>query len=204
MTTGDEQVNQDQVANAELRGTVVSQTATTLVLALTGFPDNLTIAVGPTTPIPVLAPQTPVKVRVALAPVAGNSAAVSLTLLSLRVDDNQNNQNNDGEHGNFVKAEGQVTGLSEATTTATGLITVTGEHGAVTFVIPAGFGPSGATMGAEVDALGTAAVAPATQPTLTRLEVDGNNSDSGNGGNDDSNDGGNSGQNSSQGSGGND
>ena len=189
---GDEQVNSHQVAGAELRGTVVSQNATTLLLAVAGFPDGLSIALGTQT-IPVLAPGTAVEARVALAPVPGNPSAVTLTLVSLHVEDH--NQNDEHHHGDRVKAEGKVTAVTEAGPLGfePGSITIEDEHGTVTFVIPAGFGPTGVVVGDEVEARGTPAATLDGQPTLTRLESKGDDNGSGNGGGDGSDDGGNSG-----------
>jgi hypothetical protein len=190
---GNEQVNSQQVASAELRGTVVSQNATTLLLAVAGFPDGLSIALGTQT-LPVLPPGTAVEARVALAPVPGNPAAVTLTLVSLHVE---NNQNHEHHHGDRVKAEGKVTAVTEAGPLGfePGSITIEDEHGTVTFVIPAGFGATGVVVGDEVEARGTPAATLDGQPILTRLESKGDddNSGSGNGGGDGSDDGGSSG-----------
>jgi uncharacterized membrane protein YgcG len=181
---GDEQVDGQNVASAEVRGTVLSQDATTLRLAVTGFPSGLAIGLGGKT-IPTLAVGTPVEARVALGPDPANANAIVLTLVSLRVEGNQNGDDNDGEHhhGNFVKAEGIVTAVTEAGAVGfePGSITINGEHGMVTFVIPAGFGPTGVVVGDEVEAKGTAAATPDGQPTLTRLEGKGDNGGSGNG-----------------------
>ena len=73
-----------------------------------------------------------------------------------------------------------------------GSITIMGEHGSVTFVIPAGFGPTGVVVGDKVEARGTPAATLDGQPTLTRLESKSDHSGSGNGG-DEGDDGGNSG-----------
>jgi hypothetical protein len=183
---GDEHVDRNDVARAELRGTVVSQSDTELVLA-TGS-GNLSITL--TTPLPsLLPPKTFVEARVALAPDPSNSKAVTLTLISLHVE----NDENEGEHhGSFVKAEGQVVSVVEAGVT-TGLITISGEHGTVAFVIPIGFGPSGVKAMDEVEALGTPAVAPATQPTLVKLELKNGNSGPGDGDDDNGGDSGSSG-----------
>jgi uncharacterized membrane protein YgcG len=193
---GDEQVNSHQVAGAELRGTVVSQNATTLLLAVAGFPDGLSIALGTQT-IPVLAPGTAVEARVALAPVPGNPSAVTLTLVSLHVEDH--NQNDEHHHGDRVKAEGKVTAVTEAGALP-GSITIDGEHGVVTFNIPVGFGPTGVVIGDEVEAKGTPGPTASDQPTLVRLESkhDGGGDNGGSGNGDDDDDGG------SSGSGGND
>ena len=49
---------------------------------------------------------------------------------------------------------------------ADGSITIDGEHGVVTFVIPAGFGATGVMVGDEVEAKGTASTTPgATRPS---------------------------------------
>jgi hypothetical protein len=183
---GDDQVA-GQVANAEVRGTVVSQDANTLLLAVTGFPDGLSIALAGQV-IPTLVPGTPVEARVTLAPVAGSPATVTLTLVSLKVEDNQNEQ----EHhhgGGDVRAEGTVTAVLDETGVGhdPGSITIMGEHGPVTFVIPAGFGPTGVMVGDKVEARGTAAATLDGQPTLTRLESKSANSGPGNGGDDDDN-----------------
>jgi hypothetical protein len=190
---GDEQVNQDQVANAEVRGTVLSQDATTLRLNVTGFPSGLAIALGGQT-IPTIPVNTPVKARVALGPDPSNPNAVVLTLVSLRIDDN--GQNNDEHHGDFVKAEGKVMAVTEAGALP-GSITIDDEHGLVTFIIPVGFGPTGVVTGDEVEAKGTPGPAAGGQPTLVRLESKHDNGGSG-GDDDEGNNGG------SSGSGGND
>ena len=67
---------------------------------------------------------------------------------------------------------------------APGSITVLDEHGPVTFVIPAGFGPTGAVVGGKVEARGTAATTAGGNPTLVRLEGSGDhqNNDSGDSG----------------------
>jgi hypothetical protein len=183
---GDDQVLGQQVASLELRGTVVSQTATTLMLAVTNFADGLSIAIGNVV-VPTLQPMTPVEVRVALTPVAGDPAHVGLTLVSLRVEDNQNDEH---EHADRVKAEGTVIALTEAAGPGfdPGSITIQGEHGTVTFVIPADFGPTGVTVGSEVEARGTPAATADGQPTLTSLETKSDNSGPGKGGGDDGDD----------------
>ena len=194
---GNEQVNQDQVANAEVRGTVLSQSATQLRLTVAGFPLGLAIALGGQT-IPTIPVGTPVEARVALGPDPSNPDSVVLTLVSLRLDDN--GENNDEHHGDFVKAEGKVMAVAEAGALP-GSITIAGEHGLVTFIIPVGFGPTGVVVNDEVEAKGTPGPAATDQPTLVRLESKHDNGDdnggSGNGG-DDEGDGG------SSGSGGND
>ena len=53
---------------------------------------------------------------------------------------------------------------------ADGSITIDGEHGVVTFVIPAGFGATGVMVGDEVEAKGTASTTPGAKPTLVRIE----------------------------------
>ena len=193
---GDEQVNQGQVANAEVRGTVLSQTATQLRLNVAGFPLGLAIALGGQT-IPTIPVGTPVEARVALGPDPSNPDSVVLTLVSLRLDDN--GENHDGHHGNFVKAEGKVTAVTEAGALP-GSITIDGEHGVVTFNIPVGFGPTGVVIGDEVEAKGTPGPTASDQPTLVRLESkhDGGGDNGGSGNGDDDDDGG------SSGSGGND
>ena len=194
---GDEQVNQDQVANAEVRGTVMSQSPTELRLNVTGFPLGLAIALVSTQPIPAIPVGTPVEARVALGPDASGNGVV-LTLVSLRLDDN--GQNNDQQHGDFVKAEGKVMAVTEAGALP-GSITIEDEHGLVTFIIPVGFGPTGVVVNDEVEAKGTPGPAATDQPTLVRLESKGgggdNNGGSGNGGDEGDNGG-------SSGSGGND
>jgi uncharacterized membrane protein YgcG len=194
---GNEQVNQDQVANAEVRGTVLSQSATQLRLTVAGFPLGLAIALGGQT-IPTIPVGTPVEARVALGPDPSNPDSVVLTLVSLRLDDN--GENNDEHHGDFVKAEGKVMAVTEAGALP-GSITIAGEHGLVTFIIPVGFGPTGVVVNDEVEAKGTPGPTATDQPTLVRLESKhdngGDNGGSGNGG-DDEGDGG------SSGSGGND
>jgi hypothetical protein len=195
---GQVEVDNADTPSAEVRGTVLSQDATTLKLAVNGFPSGLVIALGGQT-IPVIPVGTPVEAKVALGPDPANPNAIVLTLVSLRVE----NGDNGGDNGSFAKAEGQVTALVEAGAAGglPGSITIADEHGSITFVIPAGFGPSGAVIGDEVDAKGTASTTPGGQPTLVRLEVDGDNGDN-NGSNGDNNgsNGDNNGQNSSQGS----
>jgi hypothetical protein len=80
----------------------------------------------------------------------------------VHVEDNHN----DHEHGDFVKAEGTVTAVMEAGAMggADGSITIDGEHGGVMFVIPACFGATGAMVGDEVEAKGTAATTCETPP----------------------------------------
>jgi hypothetical protein len=76
---------------------------------------------------------------------------------------------------------------------AGGSITIDGEHGVVTFVIPAGFGATGVKPGDDVEAKGTASATPGGNPTLVRLEGGNNDDNSGNSGGDDSGQGGHSG-----------
>jgi uncharacterized membrane protein YgcG len=173
------QVESNQAPSAEIRGTVLSQDATTLHLTVYGFPPTgLALALG-TVQVPTLPVGTPVEARVALGPDQAGTGIV-LTLVSLRVENGQNGQNGDHQHGSCVKAEGQVTNVQDATDTAPGTITVADENGDVTFIIPAGFGPTGVVVGDEVDAKGTAGATPTDQPTLTRLESSGDNGGSGN------------------------
>jgi len=175
---GDDQVDNAQVASAEIHGIVLSQDADTLRLTVTGFPAT-GLAIFLTTPIPALTPGTPVEVRVAIGPDPKNLDGVVLTLVSVHVEDNNGQQH---EHGDFVKAEGTVTAIVEAGPMggADGLITIDGEHGVVTFVIPAGFGATGAMVGDEVEAKGTVATTPGANPTLVRIEGGHDNSGSGN------------------------
>jgi hypothetical protein len=198
---GNERVDDDQVPNAELRGTVSSLDATTLGLTVTGFPEGLKIAIGTVVIPATVVVGTPVEVHVMLAPIPGNPSAVSLTLVSLHVEDDQNHEEH--HHGGDVRAEGQVTAVTEAGAVGfdPGSITIMGEHGSVTFVIPAGFGPSGVMVGDKVEARGTPAATLDGQPTLTRLETKSDNSGPGKGGGDDDDDGGGS---SGHGSGGDD
>jgi hypothetical protein len=111
---------------------------------------------------------------------------VVLTLVSLRVENGQSGDHHDG----FVKAEGKVTDVKDAVGSATGSITIEDEHGSVTFVIPAGFGPTGVVVGDEVEAKGTASTTAGSPPTLTRLEGGHDNNGQENGDNGDG-DGGN-------------
>jgi hypothetical protein len=193
---GNVQVNDTSAPSAELRGTVISQDATSLLLAVNGFPSGLSIALGSQT-IPTLVAGTPVEARVVLGPDPANPKGIVLTLVSLKVEDGQNNQNE--HHGDGAKAEGKVTAITEAGPLGfePGSITIADEHGMVTFVIPAGFGATGVVVGDEVEARGTPATTPGGQPTLTRLESKSDNNDNGNGngggGGDDGGDGGNSG-----------
>lgn len=194
---GDEEVNGQQAASAEIHGTVASQTATTLFLNVAGFPaSGLPIGLGSMT-IPALPVGTPVEARVALGPDPANPNAIVLTLVSLHLDNG-----NHHEHGDFVKAEGTVMAVTEAGPMGgtDGSITIDGEHGVVTFVIPAGFGATGVKPGDDVEAKGTASATPGGNPTLVRLEGGNNNDEagnnddnSGNSGGDDSGHGGHSG-----------
>jgi hypothetical protein len=189
---GNEEIDDNSVASAQVRGTVLSQDAATLHLTVAGFPSGLAIALGGMT-IPVLPVGTAVKARVALGPDPANPNAIVLTLVSLRLD---NNGNNDDQHeGDFVKAEGKVTAVTEAGPVGfdPGSITIDGEHGLVTFVIPAGFGPTGVVVGDEVEAKGTAAATADGQPTLTRLESKHDTNSGSGSGDDDESGGGHSG-----------
>ena len=101
-----------------------------------------------------------------------------LTLVSLHVEGNDHGQ----VPGSFVKAEGPVTAVTEAGPAggADGSITIADEHGDVTFVIPAGFGPTGVVVGDQVEAKGTASTTQGGQPTLVRLEAQDNQDNQGN------------------------
>jgi hypothetical protein len=181
---GNEQVNNAQVASAEIHGTFLSVDATKLRLTVPGFPaTGLAIGLGGQQVPAGLAVGTPVEVRVALGPDPNpaNPDGIILTLVSLKVEDNHNN-GQQNEHGDFVKAEGTVTLLTEAGAMGglDGSITIDGEHGVVTFVIPAGFGATGVMVGNEVEAKGTASTTSGGQPTLVRIEGRGDNSGSGN------------------------
>jgi hypothetical protein len=177
---GQVQVGDTHAPSAELHGTVLSQDATTLRVSVDGFPAGLSIALAGQT-IPTLAVGTPIEARVTLGPDPANPAGIVLTLVSLHADNGQGGGG--GEQGSSVKAEGQVTAVTEAGPTggAPGSITILGEHGSVTFAIPAGFGPTGAAMGDKVEARGTPAATTGGTPTLVRLEVAGgdNQGDSG-------------------------
>jgi hypothetical protein len=172
---GEMQVEDRHAPGAEVRGTVLSQDAASLVLTVDGFPAGLTIALGTQT-IPVLPVGTPVEAHVMLAPDPANASGVILTLVSLRVEGEHGDH-----HGSFVKAEGQVTALTEAGDVggAAGSITIAGEHGDVTFTIPAGFGATGAIVGDMVEAKGTAGATATDPPTLVRLEGAGGHGDQG-------------------------
>ena len=90
--------------------------------------------------IPTIPVGTPVEARVALGPDASEPDGVVLTLVSLRLDDN--GENNGEHHGDFVKAEGKVTAVTRGGRAGgPGSITIDGEHGVVTFVIPPGSAP---------------------------------------------------------------
>jgi uncharacterized membrane protein YgcG len=175
------QVDGAQAPAAELRGTVLTQSATTLQLNVAGFPAGLTIALGGNT-IPVLAAGTLVEVHVSLGPDPANANGIVLTLVSLHVEDRN------GQVGApptpFVHGEGVVTALTEAGPTGgtAGSITIAGEHGLVTFAIPAGFGATGAAIGDRVEAKGTASATAGALPTLVRLERSHGGHGSGDGG----------------------
>lgn len=180
---GEVEVDDNEVSSTEVRGTVMSQDANFLRLTVAGFPSGLPISIAGQT-IPVLPLGTLVKAHVTLGPDPTNQNVVVLTLVSLRVENTQSGDHHDG----FVKAEGKVTDVTEAIGSATGSITIEDEHGSVTFVIPAGFGPTGVVVGDEVEAKGTASTTVGSPPTLTRLEggqdnneqEDGDNGDGGN------------------------
>jgi hypothetical protein len=174
---GDVQVGDAHAPSAELHGTVLSQDASTLRVSVDGFPAGLTIALAGQT-IPTLAVGTPIEARVTLGPDPANPAGIVLTLVSLHAEQGGNGQHGDngqqgpGDHESSVKAEGQVTALIEAGPVggALGSITIRDEHGSLTFAIPAGFGPTGAVVGDQVEARGTAAATAGGVPTLVRLE----------------------------------
>ena len=174
---GDVQVQDQQAPSAEVRGTVLSQDATTLKLNVFGFSSGLTIGLGGQT-IPTLAVGTQVEARVSLGPDPANPNGIVLTLVSLHVEGNDHGQ----VPGSFVKAEGPVTAITEAGPAggADGSITIADEHGDVTFVIPAGFGPTGVAVGDQVEAKGTASTTQGGQPTLVRLEAQNNQDNQGN------------------------
>jgi hypothetical protein len=183
---GDEQVNDAQVVGVEVRGTFLSADATTLLLAVPSFPAGLPIGIaGQTIPeLTGLAVGTPVEARVALGPDPNNEKAIVLTLVRLHIE-GENGQG-EHEHGDFVKADGKVMSVTEAGAVgfAPGSITIAGEHGTVTFVIPAGFGATGVKVGDDVEAKGTAPTTSSGQPTLVRLESnnDDNNDNGASGG----------------------
>ena len=166
---GEVEVENDQAATAEIRGTVASQTSTTLVLTVDHFPAGLSIALG-TVVVPTLAQGTPVEARVALGPDPANPAAIVLTLVSLRLDGGHHGEH--GDHGSMVEASGLVTDLKPAGAAggAPGSITIADEHGSVTFVIPAGFDTTGVAVNDQVEAKGSPGATPGAQPTLVRLE----------------------------------
>lgn len=168
---GQVEVEDAHTPSAELRGTVLGQDATTIQLAVNGFPAGLVIGLGTVT-VPPLAVGTAVEARVSLGPDPANPGAVVLTLLSLRVDAGEGG----GGNAACVKAEGSVAAVTEAGMAggAPGSITIHGEHGDVTFTIPAGFGPLGVVVGDQVEAKGTAGPTPSDNPTLVRLETSGN------------------------------
>jgi hypothetical protein len=176
---GDEQVTDSSAPSAELHGTVLSQDAKTLRISVPGFPAGLSIALGAQT-IPLLPVGSPIEARVTIGPDPANPAGILLTLVSLNAQNGDNGQTG-GESGSSVKAEGQVTSVTEAGPAggAPGALTVLGEHGSVTFVIPAGFGPTGVVMGDTVDAKGTASTTAGGNPTLVKLEVSGDHGDNG-------------------------
>ena len=110
-----------------------------------------------------------------------------LTLVSIRVDDDEH-----GEHGDLsgatVKGEGVVTQVIEATSDTRGDHDRR-EDGTITFVIPVGFGPTGVMAGDEIEAWGTAGAKLGDPPTVVRLESSGGDDDHsgpGHGGDDDS------------------
>lgn len=106
---GNEQVDAEDVARAEVRGTVAAQDATSLTLTVAGFPTGLVIALGTVT-VAALPIGTPVEAHVALGPDPLNPSAVVLTLVSLHVENNEN----EGHHGGDVRAEGTVLVITEA------------------------------------------------------------------------------------------
>jgi hypothetical protein len=180
---GQVQVEGDQVPGAEIRGTVLSVVGTTLRLTVPNFPAGLPIAIGTYALPSTLAVGTPVEARVTLGPDPANAANIVLTLVSLHVENGQqgDHQHGDHQHGSWVKAEGKVSALTDATATAPGSVTVDdADHGPVTFVILAGFGPLGVILGEFVDAKGTPGATATDKPTLVRLESSGD--DSGDGG----------------------
>ncbi|MDX6477390.1 MAG: hypothetical protein QOH95_2901, partial [Gaiellaceae bacterium] len=172
---GEVEVENDQAATAEIRGTVASQTSTTLVLTVDHFPAGLSIALG-TVVVPTLAQGTPVEAHVALGPDPANPAnpaAIVLTLVSLRLDGGHHGEHGDhGDHGSMVEASGLVTDLKPAGAAggAPGSITIADEHGSVTFVIPAGFDTTGVAVNDRVEAKGSPGATPGAQPSLVRLE----------------------------------
>jgi hypothetical protein len=167
---GEVEVGDSHAPSAKIHGTVLSQDATTLRVSVEGFPAGLPIALAGQV-IPALAVGTPIDARVTLGPDPANPAGVILTLVSLHVEDGTSGEGGH-EHGSFVQAEGKVTAVVDAGPTggAPGSITILDEHGSVTFVIPAGFGPTGAVIGDHVEARGTPSTVAGGNPTLVRLE----------------------------------
>jgi hypothetical protein len=165
---GQVEVDETHAPSAELHGTVLSQDATTLKISVAGFPAGLSISLGGQT-IPTLAVGTSIEARVTLGPDPANPAGIVLTLVSLHAE---NGHSGGGDQGSTVKAEGQVTAVAEAGPAggAPGSITILDEHGSMTFVIPAGFGPTGVVKGDTVEAHGTPATTTGGNPTLVRLE----------------------------------
>jgi hypothetical protein len=151
----------------ELRGTVSSQTSTALTLDVAGFSAGLTVQDGTVT-VPALAAGTSIEAHVTLGPDPANSSGIVLTLRSLHVDDAT------GAPA-AVLAEGAVTSLNEAGSASAGAITIAGEHGSVTFTIPAGFGAAGVQLGDRVEARGSSA----TPPVLLSLELSGRHAEQG-------------------------
>ena len=177
---GEMEVEHAHTPSAELRGTVLGQDATTLQLSVNGFPAGLVVGLGTLT-IPTLAVGTRVEARVALGPDPANPSGIVLTLVSLHVEGADQ-----GDQHSGAKAEGSVTALTEAGAAggSPGSITIDGEHGSVTFIIPAGFGPTGVAIGDEVEVKGTPGATPADAPTLVRLESSGHGDNSGDSGGD--------------------
>jgi hypothetical protein len=169
----------------ELSGTVLAQSATLLQLGIDGFPSGLVIHLGSAT-IPALAPGTPVEARVSLGPDPANPDAVVLTLVAIHVEDHAVPARGTVE----VRAEGTVTAIVEPGPAggASGSITIAGEHGIVTFSIPAGTGPTGVSIGDRVEARGSDDGSPGATPTLSRLEDKRDNSGHGHSGDDGNND----------------
>jgi hypothetical protein len=165
---GEVDVAAEQAPGAKLRGAVLSQSATSLVLSVPGFPAGIAIGLGDLT-IPVLGVGTRVEAKVALSPDRANPDEVVLTLVSLHTES--------AGHGDqpkpFVTVEGEVTDLIEAEDAggAAGAITIWGEHGNVTFVIPAGFGPTNVMEGDLVEAKGAPGAKAGDPPTLLHLEI---------------------------------
>jgi hypothetical protein len=166
---GEVEVGDTHAPSAEIHGTVLSQDATTLRVSVAGFPAGLPIALAGQV-IPALPVGSRIEARVTLGPDPANPAGVVLTLVSLHAENG--NGGGHGHHGSDVKAEGKVAAVVDAGPVggAPGSITILDEHGSVTFVIPAGFGPTGAVIGDHVEARGTAATVAGGNPTLVRLE----------------------------------